>query len=212
LAVLVAAFLILAAMPGAADGAWVPKPTATARPTKPPAPWMATATAKAALRFTTTTPPPTRTPTATATPALPTATSTAGSAPDTDHPIRVVGSAAYQAAAEVALDQMRWVTPDIYRLVTAELDEIRESDQNWAWGGSRYVEVSMSSMGYGPAFAGSSIYHETLHLYRYRTGQFPAFGCDAESIILAQQAQYLARHGDPGLAQWARSLKGVWGC
>jgi hypothetical protein len=155
--------------------------------------------------------PATATPTprpATATPtpvsATATPTATAGGYP------RISGSAGFVSGITAALDLMRTKSPTDYAIVGQYVVEIREGS-DLAYVTARIIQISLNNAQFSPAWAGGSIMHEATHVRGYYTGQ-PWYGCDGERVALTAQANYLDRVGEPDLADYARSLIGVWGC
>jgi hypothetical protein len=143
-------------------------------------------------------PAPTATPAPTPTPPPPT------------YPFAITGSATFATNIKAGLEQMKSESPADYAIVANSLTEIREGPQNYAWGGSRSVQISAASAAHSRGYAGSIVLHEAVHVRNWFANDMPVFGCDGEAKSLRAQAAYLRKAGDPGLAAWVESLIGTW--
>lgn len=116
------------------------------------------------------------------------------------------------AKVKAGLDQIKEKSPIDFAMIAGpagQVQEIRVSNQNFAWGGNSYFELGLASINFSPNWCSSSIVHESVHLWYYKYAN-PAFGCDGEARTLERQALYLDRIGDAGLAKTFRDYKGNW--
>lgn len=123
---------------------------------------------------------------------------------------KIIGSATYQNAAKEALDLIKNRAPEDLDPVTKYINEIRESNQNWYWGGNRYIEVASSSMTHSPAWAAGTIVHEATHAKNWFTNNLPVFGCEGEAKSLRAQADFLRKIGEESLARYVESFIEKW--
>jgi hypothetical protein len=126
------------------------------------------------------------------------------------YPFAITGSPSFVANIRAGLELMRAVAPEDYAVVAGNLTEIREGPQNYAWGGSRAVQISAASAGHSRGYAGAIVLHEAVHVRNWFANDQPVFGCDGEAKSLRAQASYLRKAGDPALAGWVESLIGAW--
>jgi hypothetical protein len=147
--------------------------------------------------------------TPTPSPATPTPPPMPAPAPPT-YPFAITGSADFAANIAAGLELMKRVSPSDYAVVADNVTEIREGPQNYAWGGSRAIQISAGSARHSRAYAGAIVLHEAVHVRNWFANDLPVFGCEGEAKSLRAQAAYLRKADDPALAAWVESLIGNW--
>lgn len=126
------------------------------------------------------------------------------------YPFAITGSPSFVANIQAGLELMQRIAPEDYAIIADNLTEIREGPQNYAWGGSRTVQISAASAGHSRGYAGAIVLHEAVHVRNWFANDQPVFGCEGEAKSLRAQANYLRKAGDPALAAWIESLIGTW--
>jgi hypothetical protein len=147
-------------------------------------------------------------------PAAPTPSPTPTPAPSAPspptYPFAITGSADFAANIKAGLELMKRVSPSDYAVIAGNVAEIREGPQNYAWGGSRAIQISAGSARHSRAYAGAIVLHEAVHVRNWFANDLPVFGCEGEAKSLRAQAAYLHKANDPALAAWVESLVGNW--
>jgi hypothetical protein len=142
-------------------------------------------------------------------PSTPTPAPTPAPAPP-PYPFAITGSAAFAADIAAGLELMKRVSPADYAVIADNVTEIREGPQNYAWGGSRAIQISAGSARHSRAYAGAIVLHEAVHVRNWFANDLPVFGCEGEAKSLRAQAAYLRKADDSALAAWVESLIGNW--
>ena len=142
-------------------------------------------------------------------PVAPTPSPTPPASPPT-YPFAITGSADFAANIVAGLEMMKRVSPSDYAIVADNVTVIREGPQNYAWGGSRSIQISAGSARHSRAYAGAIVLHEAVHVRNWFANDLPVFGCEGEAKSLRAQAAYLHKANDPALAAWVEGLIGNW--
>ena len=127
-----------------------------------------------------------------------------------EYPFAITGSETFVGNITAGLELLREQSPAEYQLVAESVTEIKEGPSNYAWGGSRSIQIGTLSASYSPTYAGSIVLHEAVHVNNWFTNNFPVFGCDGEAKSLRAQADYLYRVGDGAMGQWVEGQIGTW--